>query len=174
MHGSYPVNCSLCLSNKSKVIFLAIYCNPSETVSSISIKMTESEAAKKAEEAKMLAELMAEDQMCEEAPRVFTWILTGISILLVIITAPLSLLFVLKVVQVGIDLLWSNNCMTIIRNMRRLWYSDWDASWEEVREVLGSSSSCPARISLRLWTWESRTGLCHHRRWSPGTSSSSS
>ena len=65
--------------------------------------MTESEAAKKAEEAKMLAELMAEDQMCEEAPRVFTWILTGISILLVIITAPLSLLFVLKVVQVGID-----------------------------------------------------------------------
>ena len=65
--------------------------------------MSESEAAKKEEEAKMLAELMAEDQMCEEAPRVFTWLLTGISILLVIITAPLSLLFVLKVVQVGTE-----------------------------------------------------------------------
>ena len=53
----------------------------------------------KAEEARMLEEVVAADQMCEEAPLVFTWLLTIASILLVIITAPFSLLCALKVVQ---------------------------------------------------------------------------
>ena len=64
--------------------------------------MTNTAEAVKEEEAKMLARSVAEDQLCEEAPRVFTWLLSSISILLVIITAPLSLLFVLKVVQENI------------------------------------------------------------------------
>ena len=41
----------------------------------------------KAEEARMLEEVVAADQMCEEAPLVFTWLLTAASILLVIIVA---------------------------------------------------------------------------------------
>ena len=53
----------------------------------------------KAEEARMLEEVVAGDQMCEEAPMVFTWLLTIASILLVIITAPFSLFCALKVVQ---------------------------------------------------------------------------
>ena len=53
----------------------------------------------KEKEARLLAELVQEEQLCEEAPRVFTWLLTAASILLVILTAPLSLLLVLKVVQ---------------------------------------------------------------------------
>ena len=54
---------------------------------------------RKAEEARMLEERKAEEQLCEEAPRLFTWLLTFFSILLVVLTAPLSLVFVLKVVQ---------------------------------------------------------------------------
>ena len=53
----------------------------------------------KEKEARLLAELVQEEQLCEEAPRVFTWLLTAASVLLVILTAPLSLLLVLKVVQ---------------------------------------------------------------------------
>ena len=53
----------------------------------------------KAEEARMLEEVVTADQMCEEAPLVFTWLLTAASILLAIITAPFSLLCTLKVVQ---------------------------------------------------------------------------
>ena len=53
----------------------------------------------KAEEARMLEEVVDQEQMCEEAPLVFTWLLTAASILLVIITAPFSLLCTLKVVQ---------------------------------------------------------------------------
>ena len=60
-------------------------------------KLTPEES--KAEEARMLEEVVREEQLCEEAPRVFTWLLTAASILLVILTAPLSLLLVLKVVQ---------------------------------------------------------------------------
>ena len=51
------------------------------------------------EEARMLEEVVTADQLCEEAPLVFTWLLTAASILLVIITAPFSLLCTLKVVQ---------------------------------------------------------------------------
>ena len=47
----------------------------------------------------MLSETIEQEQMCEEAPKVFTWLLTLASILLVVITCPFSLLFVLKVVQ---------------------------------------------------------------------------
>ena len=55
--------------------------------------------SRKEEEARMLDEKKKEEQLCEEAPRFFTWLLTLFSILLVVVTAPLSLLFVLKVVQ---------------------------------------------------------------------------
>ena len=64
---------------------------------SMMTKLTPEES--KAEEARMLEEVVREEQLCEEAPRVCTWLLTAASILLVILTAPFSLLCALKVVQ---------------------------------------------------------------------------
>ena len=61
------------------------------------LKMTPEE--KKAEEEKMLEDLGNEDQMCEEAPGICTWLLTMASIILVVVTIPFSLLYVIKVVQ---------------------------------------------------------------------------
>ena len=108
----------------------------------------------KAEEARMLEEVVAADQMCEEAPLVFTWLLTIASILLVIITAPFSLLCALKVVQ---EITFVSSQPDIIRlvlfrNMKRLSFSGWVGSSEAGRGALASSSSYPALTSTRSWT----------------------
>ena len=122
----------------------------------------------KAEEARMLEEVVAADQMCEEAPLVFTWLLTAASILLVIITAPFSLLCTLKVVQeitFVSTVQWPDIIrLALFRNMKRLSSSGWVGSSEAGREALASSSFCPALTSSRLWTCGSRTGQSHLRR----------
>ena len=108
----------------------------------------------KAEEARMLEEVVAADPMCEEAPLVFTWLLTIASILLVIITAPFSLLCALKVVQ---EITFVSSQPDIIRlvlfrNMKRLSFSGWVGSSEAGRGAPASSSFCPALTSTRSWT----------------------
>ena len=110
----------------------------------------------KAEEARMLEEVVAADQMCEEAPLVFTWLLTIASILLVIITAPFSLLCALKVVQEITFVSCSGQPdiirLVLFRNMKRLSFSGWVGSSEAGRGAPASSSFYPALTSTRSWT----------------------
>ena len=121
----------------------------------------------KAEEARMLEEVVAGDQMCEEAPLVFTWLLTIASILLVIITAPFSLLCALKVVQ-EITFVSSQRPdiirLVLFRNMKRLSFSGWVGSSEAGSGARASSSFCPALTNMRSWTCGSRTGQSRPRR----------
>ena len=51
------------------------------------------------EEDKMLEDTEEVDQLCEEAPGVFTILITICTIFLVLVTLPFSLIFIIKVVQ---------------------------------------------------------------------------
>ena len=87
---------------------------------------------------------------CEEGPSVFANFLTLGSLLLVIASLPLSLFFVVKVVQVKhlfrIKISYKE---TFHRSMRGQLYSDLDGFCPEVLEVLECSSSSLVLILMK-------------------------